>query len=67
MKNVNELREAFNKLSEGQQIKIDNGIYNVVESHKDDCVFLQNVENESNTFHIFHDEIDPETDQFEVV
>lgn len=54
-------------LEVGNIIHIDRNDYIVIENHKHDVVFLAQVNNQSKSFHIFYQEMNPETDDFYIV
>lgn len=53
-------------LEVGNIIHIDRNDYIVIENHKHDVVFLAQV-NHDKSFHIFYQEMNPETDDFYIV
>lgn len=56
------LKIAYNSLKENDIISLPNGkVYTVVSNKADDCIYLHN---DTENFHIFHDEIDLEKDLF---
>lgn len=62
-----ELVKKFESLPEGATIIIDGSEHRVLTNIHDDCVFLVKSDDESKSFHIFYDEIDPKTDDFTIV
>ena len=62
-----ELVEKYSALEEGTIIHIDRNDYIVIGNHKHDVVFLAQVNNQSKSFHIFYQEMNPETDDFHIV
>lgn len=54
-------------LEVGNIIHIDRNDYIVIENHKHDAVFLAQVNNQAKSFHIFYQEMNPETDDFHIV
>lgn len=62
-----QLVNEFKMLSENALIILDSAVYRVVTNHQDDHLFLCNVIDESKSFHLFYDELNPETDTFKLV
>lgn len=54
-------------LEVGNIIHIDRHDYIVIENHKHDVVFLAKSNDQSKSFHIFYQEMNPETDDFYIV
>lgn len=59
-----ELVYQFSQLKEKDVIEMNKSHYKVISNHVDDNIFLVNLYKDSNMFHIFYDEINPETDTF---
>lgn len=62
-----ELVEKYSTLEEGTIIHIDNKYYSVITNHIDDVVFLALASDHSKSFHIFYEEMNPETDNFYII
>lgn len=62
-----QLVEKYKTVSEGTIIYIDNNKHTVITNIYDDCIFLVNSLDESKSFHLFYDELDPNTDDFTIV
>lgn len=58
------LVNKFEALAEGDIINIDGKDHKVITNIHDDVVFLTQVDDESKSFHLFYDELDPSTDDF---
>lgn len=62
-----ELTQKYKSLQVGSIILIDNKNHRVIENHHDDVVFLAQQYDESKSFHLFYDEMNPETDDFTLI
>ena len=61
------LVRKFLSLPEGTTIIIDGCEHCVLTNIPDDCIFLVKSSDESKSFHLSYDELDPSTDDFTIV
>lgn len=62
------LYERYENLKKGSIISLDQGfLYQVIKNEPGYAIRLQSESDETNIFNIYYTEINPETDQFEIV